>query len=67
MDILTLNGWNITWTVRRVDAGDLRVSGVMHAGMSVIEFYDTAHKHTEFGQFVSCYDVETGECTKCID
>ncbi len=37
-------------------------------GKELVEFFDTRHKHTEFGQFVSRYYLKTiQDCTDGLD
>ena len=52
----------LTWTVRLVRKGDpygLNLQVVHDKDDPMVEFYDTRHPHTEWGQFVSRYNLST--------
>lgn len=63
-DTITFDGGNgIRWTARLLTEGDqYGRSGALaweHENRPGVEFYDTRYPHTEFGQFVGRYFVET--------
>lgn len=53
--------FGIPFTARRVNTGDKYGQNwcLTHDGKPMIEFYDRRHLHTEFGQFVSRYNLDT--------
>ena len=54
---------NNTWCVRVVKAGDALLlkpgEPYFHTGRDMVQFYDTDYEHTDLGQFVSSYYVDT--------
>ncbi len=51
----------LSWTVRTVEAGDthgLNNALTFTGDVPLVEFYDVRYKHTEFGQFVSRYNLD---------
>lgn len=53
---------NFTWAIRVVETGDKfgRNDALTHTGeIPLVEFYDTRFDHTDYGQFVSRYNMDT--------
>jgi hypothetical protein len=52
---------SMIWTVRFVEKGDRYglKDCLINNGLPLVEFYDARFDHTDFGQFVSRYHVET--------
>jgi hypothetical protein len=62
MSLLTVESKGIKFNVRIVQQGDNYGLNncLTHEGKSpLVEFYDTRYPHTEFGQFISRYNIET--------
>jgi len=60
--LTVVNGEGTPWLVRIVREGDrygLRDSLIHDNARPMVEFYDLRHMHTERGQFVGRYYVET--------
>ena len=55
------NDKGVEFAVRVVYSGDKygRTLSLTHSGEPLVEFYDTDHPHTEYGQFISRYSLPT--------